>query len=322
MINYLALASVGVLILGSCAKETTESSEEIEKRVLDAYIKVVHKDTLQPTSSGIYIINEKEGDGTGVEDLCGVYVRYSISDLKNNYSTYSYENLAKQLGTYSDTTYYGPVLWEVGYYTVIKGVEEALLTKREGAKFKVIVPSWMSKFGYDGSNKEHSTTTIYEIEVLKVIKDLEIYLSDTLRAFNDRHWNIAVNGRDTTSSDYYFKTLNIGEGDTLAKNDAVKIWYVGKLLDGFVFDTNIEDTARKYKIYNSSKSYTALSHSVTDTTSSEGTLVDGFEISLWRMAHGGEAVTFFSPSLGYGSTSKSFGIYQPLFFYIKVEKEE
>jgi FKBP-type peptidyl-prolyl cis-trans isomerase len=254
----------------------------------------------------------------GVENECGVYVRYSVTDLKNNYNTTTREDIAKQLGTYAKSTYYGPVLWETGYNTIIEGVEEALMTMRVGGKIKVIVPSWMSKFGYDGSNKEHVTTTIYEIEVLNVIKDLKIYLADTLSAFNSRHWGV---GMDTTSTDYYFKKLKSGE-DTLKVGDAVSIWYVGKLLDGYVFDTNIEDTARKYGIYSSSKTYTALEHTLADTTStSDDSVVKGFEISLWRMSHGGEGITFFSPSLGYGSESKAFGIYQPLFFYIKVEKE-
>lgn len=316
--NYLTLTALGFLALSSCAKEVIESDEDIEKRVLDAYITVVHKDSIHPTASGIYIIREKVGDGMGVENECGVYVRYSVTDLKNNYNTTTSEDIAKQLGTYAKSTYYGPVLWETGYKTIIEGVEEALMTMRVGGKIKVIVPSWMSKFGYDGSNKEHTTTTIYEIEVLNVIKDLKIYLADTLSAFNSRHWGL---GMDTTSTDYYFKKIKSGD-DTLKVGDAVSIWYVGKLLDGFVFDTNIEDTARKYGIYSSSKTYTALEHTLADTTStSDDSVVKGFEISLWRMSHGGEGVAFFSPSLGYGSESKSFGIYQPLYFYIKVEKE-
>ncbi len=318
--NYLILTVLGSLTLASCAKEVVESSDEIEKKVIDAYVSVVHKDTIHPTASGIYIIREKIGDGMGVENDCGVYVRYSITDLKDHYSTTSYEDVAKQLGTYSKSTYYGPVLWEVGYYTIIQGVEEALLTMRVGGKIKVIVPSWMSKFGYDGSSKEHTTPTIYEIEVVRVVKDLQVYLADTLSAYKSYHWG---NEMDTISSDYYFKKLKAGEGDTLAKGDAVNIWYVGKLLDGFVFDTNIEDTARKYGIYSSSNTYTALSHTLADTSTSstDNAVVKGFEISLWRMSHGGEAVTFFSPSLGYGSESQSFGLYQPLLFYIKVAKE-
>ncbi len=316
--NYLTLTLLGTLALASCAKEVVESDEDIEKKVLDAYIKVVYNDAIQPTSSGIYIIKERQGDGAGVEEDCGVYVRYSIRDLKDNYSTTTYADVAKQLGSYADSTYYGPVLWEVGYYTIVTGVEEALMKCREGDKIKVILPSWMSTFGYSGSSKQHSSTVIYEIEVLRVVKDLKEYLTDTLASFNNKYYGVNM---DTTSSDFYFKTLNHGEGDTLKIGESVNIWYVGKLLDGYVFDTNIEDTARKYRIYSSSNSYTALSHTLTDTTSSESSLVDGFEISLWRMSHGGEAVTFFSPSLGYGSTSKSFGLYQPLFFYIKVEKE-
>lgn len=317
--NYLTVTVLGFVAITSCAKDVIESDDEIEKRVLEAYVSVVHKDSIQPLESGIYIIHEKIGNGMGVENECGIYVRYSVTDLKNNYSTTSVEDIAKQLGNYTKSTYYGPVLWETGYNTIIEGVEEALMTMRVGGKIKVIVPSWASTFGYDGSNKEHATTTIYEIEVISVIRDLQVYLNDTLSTFNNFHWG---DDMDTTSTDYYFKKLNVGEEDTLEVGDVVEVWYVGKLLDGFVFDTNIEDTARKYGIYSTSGTYTALSHTLADTSStSDDSVVKGFEISLWRMSHGGEGVTFFSPSLGYGSESKSFGTYQPLFFYLKVEKE-
>lgn len=304
-----------VILFTSCAKEVVEDSDTLEKRVLEAYIKVVHRDSLQPTASGLYILRERIGDGAGVEDNSSIYVKYSVKDLSNNYSSTTYESLAKILGTYSKATYYGPALLQTGSYSIIKGVEEALKTMRVGGKIKAIVPSWLSDYGYEGSAKIHGSTTIYEIEVLSVYREIETFWTDTLNSYSLYKYNSQV---DTSSNNYFYKRLTEGEGDTLKINDNVSIWYVGKLLDGFVFDTNIEDTARKYGIYSSTNSYAALSHTLTDTSSTD--LVKGFEISLWRMSHGSKAITFFSPTLGYGAQQKSFGIYQPLTFYIYIEK--
>lgn len=86
------------MVAFSCAREVEESADSVEKRVLDAYIKVVHKDTLQPTASGLYMIPIKTGTGMPVENLNGVYVRYSTLDLKDNYISTTDANIAKQVG--------------------------------------------------------------------------------------------------------------------------------------------------------------------------------------------------------------------------------
>ena len=102
-------------------------------------------------------------------------------------------------------------------------------------------------------------------------------------------------------------------------DEYIAFWYVARLLDGFVVDTNIEDTARKYRIYSSSRSYSALGHTVVDPdTSSESDLIRGIDKALLNMKHGGVSIAFFSSDWGYGSKTKSFGRYQPMFYWIKV----
>ncbi|MEN6618938.1 MAG: FKBP-type peptidyl-prolyl cis-trans isomerase [Rikenellaceae bacterium] len=305
-------ASIAMLI--SCAKDVSESADSVEKRVLDAHVKVVYNNTIQPTSSGMYIINETAGTGTPVKEYSGVFVRYSTLDLRHNYLSSSYDTVAKKTGGFSDTTYYGPVLFEMGNYTLIRGLEEALLTLREGSKVRLIIPSWLSDYNYQGSSKSFNTTIIYDIEVLKVIDDVAKFEIDTLEAFSAKYYG----GLDSLSKGFYFKSLDEGIGDTLTTGEYISYWYVGRLLDGFVFDTNIEDTARKYKIYSSSKSYTALEQTIQDIDNTDGTVINGMAKAFLNMKHGGKAVSFFSSDWGYGATRMSFGKYQPLCFYVEV----
>ncbi len=315
------LFSLSFLFITSCAKEITESSDSIEKRMLEAHVTVVYKDTISPLPSGIYLINERKGTGKSVSDSSAVFVKYSTQDLQNNYLSTTYENISKQVGSFSYSNYYGPVLMELGNYTLINGLEEGLKTMKEGAKAKIIIPSWASKFNYLNSDKYHATTTVYIVEIIKVIDDYPDYELDTLRKFSNIHYD----GLDTLKKGFYFKTIEEGTGDTLATGGTARVNYVGRLINGFVFDTNIEDTARKYKIYDQSKTYTPLNvelHEPGESTASGGSgVVDGFAKALLEMKYGGKAITFFGSEWGYGTQNQSFGKRQQLHFYIEVLKE-
>lgn len=310
----LFIASVLVLI--SCSKEVAEGTDSVEKRVLEAHVKVVYNNTIQPTASGLYIINKKVGTGALVNKTGGVFVRYSTLDLKNNYISTTLDSVAKVVGGYSDSTYYGPVLFEMGNYTLIRGLEEALVKLREGSKVRLLIPSWLSDYDYQGSSRINSATRLYDIEVLKVIDSVAKFEIDSLKAFSAKHYG----GIDTLSRAYYYKSLYAGIGDTLKSGDNIYYWYVGRLLDGFVFDTNIEDTARKYNIYNRSRSggYSAMQYTLQDAASADGSVIKGLGKTFVNMKHGGKAITFFSSEWGYSGTQMSFGKYQPLLFYIEV----
>jgi len=311
------LASASLTI--SCAKEVTESSEDVEKRYIEAHVKVVYNDALTKTESGLYIINMEEGTGEAITDTSGVYVRYSITDFKNNYNKTSYASIAKVIGTYADSTYFGPILFQMGDYSLMRGLEEALSLVKAGGRIKFILPTWMSNYNYSGSSYSLSSPMIYDVEVLRVVPSVAQFQIDTLEAFSNKYYG----GIDSLAEGFYCKRLVEGIGDTLAVDDYISFWYVARLLDGFVVDTNIEDTARKYRIYNSSGSYSALTHTIIDTdTSTESDLIAGIDKALVNMKHGGTSVAFFSSDWGYGSTTKSFGKYQPMVYWIKVVTDD
>ena len=138
--------------------------------------------------------------------------------------------------------------------------------------------------------------------------------------------------------------------DTIAENESADVWYVGRLLDGYVFDTNIADTAKKYGLYQSDKTYEALSVTYeskyedmatgagsinvaggssnsgsSDAEGEGGNYVPGFAKALKCMKYGDHAITFFGSGWGYGSTGTMSGgsgvpAYSMLYFDIYVEE--
>jgi FKBP-type peptidyl-prolyl cis-trans isomerase len=329
MNKYLLFFSLAVIVSG-CAKSIEEDADDTERMLLRAYVEMQAQAGIRydSTGSGLYYLfpEGRKAGGDMPSDTDFLYVNYTMYDLKGNIaaSQYNQRDVAKQLGTFSDSIYYGPTLWGIGRSALTSGVEEALQMMKAGEKIRVLLPSWLSTVNSD--SRQYSTTTMFDIELLRVVRDIRQFETDTLRNFSARHYN----GMDTLKKDWYYKDLKLGDASDSVANigDTLKVRYIGYLLDNFVFDTNIADSASYHKIYNSAKAYATLSviyEEATDTdgnTTSEGTMgvVDGFKYALQRMKPGGEAVTFFSSDYGY-STSGSGQIpaYAPLRFYIKLE---
>jgi FKBP-type peptidyl-prolyl cis-trans isomerase len=96
---------------------------------------------------------------------------------------------------------------------------------------------------------------------------------------------------------------------------------VGYLLDGFVFDTNLRDSAAVHykKDFDKTATYDVLTVMMKESVS-DMDVVQGFAYALKEMKEGEEAVVFFSSDYGYQTTtSGEIQPYSMLRFYIKVE---
>lgn len=331
---YLAAVVCAVLFF-SCAKEKEESNESVQKRILEAYLEVNYpnKDYVI-TQSGLVILSHEVGEGKKPENGNAAYIRYSTKSLSGNYEKTTIKELAQKLGVYSTEEYYGPVLAEIGYGKISRGVHEAICMMREGGKISVIIPPKLSSYDYTkefnygytiDDTPISSTNEIYEIELEHAITDIFKFQKDSLESFR----NINYPGVDSTVTGYYFKKLSGTRKDTIEQNETVNVWYVGKLLDGYVFDTNIEDTAKKYGLFDASKSYQPLSvgyessfEDMSSETSESGEgYVTGFARALKSMTYGDHAVTFFWSNLGYKEEEQeNIPAYSMLFFDIYVDE--
>ena len=308
------------LVLCSCAEDKNESDRSIQERILDAYIKEKFPQA-KKLESGLVMMDFQQGSGEELERRDGGYFEYTTQSLSGDYIETTDEELAKQLGSFSNSNYYGPVLYEMGYKTTYKGLEEVMIGMKIGGKAKFILPPWLSVTGSNGDRWEESANLIYEIELKEVINNIDNWEADTMRRYAAIHYP----GLDTLSSHFYFKKLHDAKADSL-ESETVQVRYIGRLLDGWVFDTNIADTAKKYGIYDTENDYNALDfkHSNDiETMEQDNSMVRGFCMALKDMSYGDKAFTMFGSKYGYDYTGKDpIGPYQPLIFWLYIEPKQ
>lgn len=324
--SYLFMA-LAVTVLFSCAKEKEESNREIQETILDAYIQT-HCPNATKLPSGLTIINFEEGAGIKPGDYDGIYIHYSTYDLGGTCQSTTDSVKARMLGTYDPAIYYGPSIFVLDG-TVTKGMTEILMKMNKGASATAIIPPWLTVAsntnssnytGGNGTGQQSQVSMIYSIKAGVVIDDVEKYQIDSIESYIKKNFDQKI---DSTAYGYYFRnfvhTSGIPAADTIEASTPVNVWYIGRLLDGYVFDTNIADTAKKYKIYDSSNDYEPLSVKMTasweemakySTNSGESTTsqdessqsyVPGFARALKSMTYKDKAVAIFMSGLGYGS---------------------
>lgn len=324
MVRYsvkLFLVAVMVLSLFSCAKERYESKKETQERILDSYLAINYPNA-ERTESGIAILSYNEGSiGNAAEKYAAVYANYSLRSLSGTYTESTDPEIAKKMGSYSKSTYYGPKLFELGYGSTFIGLEEIFIGMKKGGKATFILPPWLTTYSANNDSWNSSVSAIYDIEVTDVITNMIEYEELKMRIFMENNYPAAA---DTISKGFYFtKLYDAGAKDTVT---SANVYYIGRLLNGFVFDTNIADSAKKFGIYDSSKEYTPLSVSYSEDLSAmkdNNSLVEGFCKALQMMKYGDKGFTLFSSSLGYSDQSSGqVGPFQPLSFWLYVEENK
>ncbi|MGM9774376.1 MAG: hypothetical protein ACI3Y2_04160 [Candidatus Egerieousia sp.] len=313
----LALAAGAFLCL-ACAEEKDESQRSIQERVLDAYIETKCPDA-QKLPSGLTIINKSQGAGELPESGDAVYIHYSTYSLNGVCQSTTDSVEARMLGTYDASKYYGPSLFVLGTYSVTQGMSELLQLIGENGTVTAIIPPWLTSYdnsqtGGSMGGQQSTINVIYKVNLRHVIKDLTKFQADSLDSYSRLNFSPKI---DSLSYGYYFRNFTHDNGidaaDTIASGTSVNIWYVGRLLDGYIFDTNIRDTAKKYGIYNSSGTYDPLKVTIESTykemssngvssDGSTGSLVSGFARALKKMTIKDHAVTFFMSGFGYGNS--------------------
>ena len=202
---------LGLFTLMSCKKEVdlqqVETTER-EKYLLDSNI------TTEPTPSGLYYIETLTG--TGSVPVIGQYV------------TIIYEGQFLNGDIFAKDT----VPFEFGTGTVIPGLEEALSYMKPGGKSTLIIPSNLA-FGSAGTKViPPYTTIIFKIELIEIFNAelREIELRNNYLLLNE------IVKEPTFSGLYYIETL-AGSGPLPLNGQTVSVNYVGRFLDGKVFDS-------------------------------------------------------------------------------------
>ena len=91
-------------------------------------------------------------------------------------------------------------------------------------------------------------------------------------------------------------TSGTGENmETVKEGDYVTVDYIGKLEDGTIFDTSIQDAATKGGVYNQNRAYEPLGFTV-----GERQMIPGFDSGVVGMSVGEEKTLTLPPEEAYG----------------------
>ena len=123
-----------------------------------------------------------------------------------------------------------------------------------------------------------------------------------------------IYARATASGLYYVETKR-GAGVKPEKGKTVKVDYVGTLFDGTVFDTSIEDVAKKANVYNAKRPYEPFSFVL-----GQGQVIPGWDEGISLMRVGGKAKLIIPSSIAYGAQGSGQAIppYTPLAFEVEL----
>ena len=351
----MAAIMAAALSATNCARQAPVGPNDSTKRYLDAWMQV-NNINVEPSGLGIYVLEDKPGTGIEVAKEGLAFLDYTTYDLEGHIVNYTSAEVAMKLGEYdydSYTSYYGPEFLSTYDGNIYAGIAEMLIGMKAGGQRKAIIPSWLFSYKqYDSESKylKESTsgsTLIYDITVKDFTTDINAWEIDSIGRFfsNDKILIDGIpvnklftneNGSTMTEADsvkkgFYYKQLK-APIDTAAfvSDTTIYINYTGRLLNGQVFDTTIEDVAKDYNIYSDSKTYEPVQINWSDDENKDHTgitmgtgesdVIDGFAYTLWQMRAMEKGIGVFYSSMGYSSSGSGSIIpsYAPLIFEIEI----
>lgn len=329
MRKSLFFIAIAAICLCSCAKSKPTEKNSAEKKYFDAWIRVNCPDA-QKVFPGIYIVEDEPGTGELVgdpRDSLFLAADFTISTLDGQYVTYTYKEIAQQLGTYDKKVYYGPSLMAFGEGSTYAGAEYSFNTMRVGGHRKTIIPGWLITLNrYDSEDgylkNVTGTNYIYDVTIHEKIESETKWEVDSVGRYMQRTFGKSV--ADSLKYGFYYVQTREPQSSEKFKSDSTfYIDYIGRRLDGQVFDTTIKDTARMYGIYNADKDYEPVSVTYKDTyseiTLSGNNVIDGFAYALYNMHPYESCSVVFISGLGYSSSSQTYiPEYSPLRFDISI----
>ena len=328
----IILAASAAVLLASCAKNETTGANDAGKRYLEAWIKINHPDA-KKSGLGIYILDETAGSGLEAgdpEDFPYALVSYTATDLEGNILESTEESVAKQLGTYDPANnHYGPVVRLRNSTALTAGQEMVLNTMRVGGTRKAVIPGWFNTSTVRYSTEEDylknvtGDDSILSVKLHEVISDIDFWQIDSMARYMIR--NLHALPDSLKYGFYYIQTQAPSDTNGFDAGTSVYVNYTGRLLDGQVFDSSDEKTAKDAGIYNKNGSYSpmqvTMASEYTDikTASGSGGFVDGFSFCLSKMRTGEKGICIFYSDLGYqGTGSGMIPGFSPLRFDIEM----
>lgn len=346
----MALAALAMLSV-SCAKTVNITDNEAAQRVLGSYIHMYYPELEdQEVGNGIYVMEDVPGPGEYVDSATYIKYNYKVTELyTGKITSYNSVKVAQQRNEYDPLVYYGPATSfyaatsEPGLYEIVRaGYPYDVM--RAGGRRKAIIPGWIYKNGKVYETPEEyikkgskGTPVIIDLEVLDVIYDMEEYQIDTIETYMTGRKMLPLPDTTGTPGFYFMRnklreqqrevTDSVDMKRTFPTDTTIYIEYVGRLLNGRVFDTNIKDTAVKHGLASKNSTYspTAVKWGKDSLSITMGgnSVIKGFSQMLWKMHPYESADAVFTSTWGYGTSGsgKAITAYAPLLFEVNIVKK-
>ena len=276
---------IGLLLpMGGCL----DDAEDYEKKEEEAINKYIEDNdiTVQPTESGLYYIETKEGTGRQPVEGDSVLVNYIRMNLTGYILETNIESVAREYSIWNPYVTYAPFGFGVGNINIIKGWNEGIKLMKEGGEATLLLPSSIAYCNYE--------PMLFEITLLDVFSpDEETELLEQYLLEN----NITTVPEE--SGLYYIET-ETGTGVQPQQGDTVDVHYTGRLIDSTIFDTSTGSDPFSFVL-------------------GTGYVISGWDEGIAYMKEGGKATLIIPSVLGYGSSgSESIPPYSTLFFDVEL----
>lgn len=230
MRRKILLLGIVIFALNGCIKDDSAEKQANETKKLDEYL-IANNINTDPTETGLYYIERVSGNSIKPEVDDYVLVNYTGRFLNNDLFTTTVDSIAKENNIYDSLKVYGYQNLKIS--TLISGFYQGLRTMGEGGKATLIIPSDLA-YGYLGSgNIPPYTTLIYDVHLVKVIKDIQQYQQEKLDEYLD-----TIAFYSEIDEGLYMITDKPGNGDSVLLYDQVKLNYESYLIDGRKYNYN------------------------------------------------------------------------------------
>lgn len=307
--NRVALILLSAAAIVSCAKQEEESFSQIEQTSLDAWMST-HYPQATRHNSGLYTLElQAPTDTTKVRVGDWLSLEYTGRNLQNDVFLTRSQTTAQQQGSYTPYTHYVPdfVLATDPNTTMIAGQYEAVMTMRQGQKLRLFMSSslaygssgYSNNVGYGGQySLGDNVPAMLDVEVLEVVRDPQAREMKQVIDYATSNWG--MNAADSLYEGMYLDILtrNPIQSDTIGADSTVNVYYIGKFLDGFVFDTNVDSIQQQ--LYGEISDTTALEY-----VPSEQQMITAFYNAATKMRYNETARMVFVSAYGYGNQGRA-----------------
>ena len=332
-------AALALTLLGGCAKEEILTTGEKARAYLNLVLEKNYPG-VTPNEQGIYLLSDTPGSGDAWnEELPFTLAETTVRTLSGDVLSTTDATLSQQLGTYQSGNFYGPRFTQTGAGNSYAGVDALLRGMQTGGTRRAIIPAWLLTTSRYNSTQEYlnacsnETHLEYTVTLHGQEEDIVQYQKDQIKLFLASQYPgkdlqpTTYNPEQEADGTFYFisdSTDFIGKYK-FQRDTTVRVNYTGYLLDGSVFDTTVERTAKDAGIYNRARSYGPVSVNVYSSynsiTMGSSSVINGFKGGIHLMHWVGQKSTVvFTAEHGYAGSGSGNSIppYAPLVFELEI----